>query len=474
MATAVRNETRTELAAVLREAERRGLLAPDYGTWLTAARPGFRWDASHFRYMQAVLNRVTTGELRRVLFTVALRHGKTEHNTIGYAAYRLERDPSTRFLIGTYNQTQAHKLSREIRRLSRSRGVVLSTEREATIEWETDKGGGVRVVGVGSGLASVNADVIIVDDPIGTREDAESPANRDKVWDWITSDVLGRCEPHTAVLFNMPRWHQDDPAGRMQDRQAGRWELVDLPGRAEADDPLGRAEGEPLWPEMRAEQWLAEMRIDLGDYGFASLIQCRPRPREGGMFKWAWWQLLDDVPTTGQCIRYWDLAGTEPQKKKHDPDYTAGSLLCRMPDNRTAIVDVARLREGIAVRDAKLAEIAAADLKRFPGRVRWWIETEAGVAGKERTETLQRRIQALGMPVYTEHATGSKPIRAEPLQSAAEAGNVWLCPGEWRDPFRTEAADFPHGLHDDQVDSAAGSFNKLGARHTMRVRTLRV
>jgi predicted phage terminase large subunit-like protein len=60
-----------------------------------------------------------------------------------------------------------------------------------------------------------------------------------------------------------------------------------------------------------------------------------------------------------------------------------------------------------------------------------------------------------------EPATGNKAIRAEPLASAVEAGNVVLCPGEWRDTLRTEAADFPAGNHDDQVDAVAGAFNKL-------------
>jgi predicted phage terminase large subunit-like protein len=131
-----------------------------------------------------------------------------------------------------------------------------------------------------------------------------------------------------------------------------------------------------------------------------------------------------------------------------------------------------RFQKSVAARDARLREVCAQDLARYPGRIRWWIETEAGIAGAERTAELVRGLQAMGMPVYTEHPTGSKEIRAEPLASKAEAGNVWLCPGPWRDAFRSEAADFPGGRHDDQVDAAAGADAKLANTFTVTVQTV--
>ena len=406
-----------------------------FNAWMAVARPEYRWDAPHFRMMHAALDEVTAGTLRRLVLSVAVRHGKTE-SVESYAAHRLEYDPTLQILVCSYSQQQAQKLSRDIRRLARSRGVVMSEDRDAAGEWETAAGGGVRAVGAGAGVASVNAGLILVDDPIGKREEAESQVQRDTVWNWLTDDILARCTPETAVVVSHPRWHQDDPIGRIKDRQAVRWRIIDLPGRAEPGDPLGRPEGAPLWPEERPESWLVEKREELGEYGFASLVQGRPRPREGGMFKWAWWQLLDAVPAQGPMVRYWDLAGTQPKGGGHDPDYSVGALACRMTDLRTALVDVARVRLSIAQRDAHLEAVCRADLAAYLGRVRWWIETEAGIAGEDRTAQLVRRLQACGMTVYTEHPTGNKVFRAEPLASAAEAGNVVLCPGAWRDAFR--------------------------------------
>lgn len=431
-----------------------------FGDWMADARPDYEWNAPHFLVMQAQLDRITASQLFRLYVQVPIRHGKTEHNTVGYGSYRIERNPKTRILVGSYNDKRAQAFSREIRKLVIARGVELG-ERNTAGEWETAAGGGVYAVGAGAGVASVNADLILIDDPLGSRDDAESQAKRDQVWDWLTNDILARCEPQTAVVVTMSRWHQDDPAGRLLDQQRARWTVIDLPAEAEENDPLGRAVGAPLWPQWRNAAWLQEKREELGAYGFASLLQGRPRPREGGMFKWAWWQHLPAIPAAGPMIRYWDLAGTEAKGKGHDPDFSAGALLCRMTDKRTAVVDVARFRKSINERDVEVEAIAAADLRDYRDRIRWWIETEAGIAGEERTSSLVRRLQAIGMAVSTEHPTGKKVHRAEPFASATEAGNVVLCPGAWRDPFRSEAADFPNGKHDDQIDAAAGAFAKL-------------
>jgi predicted phage terminase large subunit-like protein len=134
-----------------------------------------------------------------------------------------------------------------------------------------------------------------------------------------------------------------------------------------------------------------------------------------------------------------------------------------MPDDQTAIVDVIRFQYSPARRDGRILEVAKADLAAYRGRVVWWFETESGIQGSERTAAIVRRVQALGLPVYAEHPTGSKLNRAEPLAAAAEAGNVLLCPGEWRDGFRARAADFTgaEGGEDDEIDAADGAFAKL-------------
>lgn len=453
-----------ELEAVTWEMERRGMVAPDFGGWQCRTRPEFDWTSPHFGYMQDHLDRVTAGELRRVLFQVSVRHGKTENNTIGYGAYRICLEPSTRILLGTYSEKQAHKLSRQIRRIVTENGVTLT--KEADGEWETAEGGGLRAVGAGSGVASVNADLIIIDDPIGSRADAESQAHRDGTWDWITSDILARCEPHTGVLFSMPRWHVDDPAGRMQERQAGRWTVVDLPGLAEEGDPLGREPGDLLWPEYRPRSWMQDMEAELGPYGFASLVQGRPTPRGGGMFERGWFDIIDDVPTGGHDIfrvRYWDKAGTEG-----DGAYTVGLLMgVRVPDGLVWIEDVKRGRWAAGDREAEIRSTAENDALRYavqgePNRlaVLYMVEQEPGSGGKDSAEATRRNLA--GYRVETETATGDKFVRADPLAGGAKSGSVKLIRGPWNEAFLNEMEHAgPGAKYLDQMDAGSGAYNRL-------------
>lgn len=436
-----------------------------YGEWLARYRPEWDWSARHHRVIQETLDRVTAGELKRVIFTIPIRHGKTQSITYGYTAYHFARNHAFRGLLASYNQPQVQKFSRDIRKLVRGLGVPLSAERDSAGEWETESGGGLRAVGSGAGVASVNADGIVIDDPIGKRADAESAAVRNEIFDWISNDILARAEPQTWVVLTMSRWHTDDPVGRLLEQQPGRWHVVDLPALAEENDPLGREVDEPLWPELRGREWLEEKRVELGAYGFASLLQGRPRPRSGGMFQWEWWKILAVEPVCTRYIRYWDLAGTTPKKGANDPDYTVGTLEGRMMDGRTAIIHQAAFRRGIAARDADMLQTARADKARYGFNVEWCLETETGIGGRARTDSLKLMLQSVGIAVSDEPATQNKSLRAEPLASAADAGNIVLAPDDpenpWHDVFRLEASDFPFVTHDDRVDSAAGAYNRL-------------
>jgi predicted phage terminase large subunit-like protein len=232
-------------------------------------------------------------------------------------------------------------------------------------------------------------------------------------------------------------------------------------------EPDRRKPGEALCPERYPVSKLRKIAARIGSFFFGSLFQQRPVHREGKMFRWEWWKTTEVEPVTTTLVRYWDLAGTEPKKKGHDPDYTASTLAGDMHDQRTAILDVTDFRESIGQRDLKIEEIAKDDRRKYGLRVTWWFEQEAGIGGEERMTALVRRIQKAGLAVHVEPATGSKLLRAEPLAAAAEAGNVVLGPDNparpWRDRFRGHMADFSATCaHDDIADSASGAFNKLG------------
>ncbi len=487
---------RLEREASMREATARQLAADTptivsnrFGDWLVANNPGvvrghpeWRWDYRHHVLMQKLLDRVTSGACKRAKFQIPIRHTKSEHNTIAYAVYRLKRNPRLRILIVSYDQDQANDFSLSARRFAEYCGIAFSRDKNAVSDWETTEGGRLKAIGINGGFASKGFDLIIIDDPIGRRADAESQAHRNMVWDTITNDILARCEPTTSVIFTMSRWNQDDPAARIDQQFPGMWETIDLPGEAEGPDkngvvpkdPLGRKPGAPLWPEFRGSAWLAEKRVELLEYGYLSLIQGRPRPRMGGMFKWDRWKLLDYVPRKGLLIRYWDMAGTRPKGNEHDPDYTAGVMERRWPTRpdgtaETSIAHVIRFRVEVAARDDMIVARAKKDLKQYGSNIIYWFERQAGIGGTEASHAVEQRVRNLGIAVESEYAGKSKAERARPLASACLAGDVYLEPDDteepWHDAFRNEAADFTGNgdKHDDMVDGASGAFNKLGA-----------
>ncbi|MGD9563275.1 MAG: phage terminase large subunit [Pyrinomonadaceae bacterium] len=103
-------------------------------------------------------------------------------------------------------------------------------------QWETAFGGGVKAVGVGAGVTGFGGQLIVIDDPVKSRAEAESPTYRERLWDWYRNDLYTRLEPNAAVILIQTRWHQDDLAGRLlQEMQTGgdHWDVIDLPALSE-------------------------------------------------------------------------------------------------------------------------------------------------------------------------------------------------------------------------------------------------
>src|SRR6185369_2890471 len=204
-----------------------------------------------------------------------------------YPVYRLRLDPALRVVVGAYNATLASKFSRKARRIALAAGVALSDERTAVEDLETTAGGGMRAVGVGGGITGQGGDLIVIDDPVKSREEAESEVYREKVWSWYTDDLYTRLEPGGAMILIMTRWHMDDLAGRiLASEGAAKWTVVNLPALAVENDALGRAMGEALCPERYDEAALEAIKSEGGmsAYSFAALYQQDPRPRDGNMF----------------------------------------------------------------------------------------------------------------------------------------------------------------------------------------------
>jgi hypothetical protein len=362
---------------------------PDFGAWLEAASPGWSRGWRHLDYVRQHLADVTAGRCPRLAIFLPPQHGKSEMVTVRYPVWRLEGDPALRVAVACYNQKHANRFSRKARRIAGRRGLTVEADRSAVDEWETAAGGGLRAVGVGSGVTGNPVDLLVIDDPIKNREEAESEAYRERVKEWYADDLYTRLQPGAPVILIQTRWHGDDLAGWiLAGPDAPSWRVVSLPAEAEEGDPLGRAPGEPLCPERFDAAELAARRRVLGPSYYA-LYQQRPVPRGGGMVKRAWFSEVVPAPLNNNVyVRYWDKAGTAGGGA-----YTAGVLMAKDRNGAFYVVDVVRGQWAAAEREAVIRQTAVADRARF-GHVRVYVEQEPGSGRKESAEATIRLCPA--------------------------------------------------------------------------------
>lgn len=425
---------------------------PSFDDWLELVTPAYQWRWNYLVHIRQHLDMITSGQINRLMLFVPPRHGKSSMVTVRYPVWRMERQPDLRVIVGAYNQTLVNRFSRQARRIAQSR-FELDPERYAVEEWQTQAGGTFRAVGVGGGVTGQGGDLIIIDDPVKSREEAESETYRQQVEDWYTDDLFTRREPGAAIILIMTRWHEDDLAGRILASEDGpNWTVVKLPAEAEEHDPLGRQVGEALCPQRYDLDALAEIKTVLRNSYFA-LFQQRPTAKEGEMFKRAWFKIIKASPAAAERVRYWDKAGTEGGGA-----FTCGALMARGDNKRFCVEDVRRGQWSAGEREKIIRQTAELDKARF-GRVEVVVEQEPGSGGKESAESTI--LNLAGFRVSADKVTGDKVIRAEPFAAQCEAGNVDLLEGDWNAGYLDRLAAFPMGKYKDDVDASSGAFNKL-------------
>ncbi|MFE7111770.1 terminase large subunit domain-containing protein [Streptomyces sp. NPDC057575] len=297
IAIAASPEIRTVLAGV----ERDMALKRSPGSMSAILTDGKEKQAKHLDLIDRVFRDIARGIPRKVLITMPPRHGKSRRAARWAPLWYLARHPDHRVMIASYSADLADDHGRWIRDAINTYGPNLGLSLHAGSKAanrfdlaDPDTGhryeGGLVTAGVGGGLTGKGAHLAIVDDPIKDAADAESPTMRRRLWDWWTSVLNTRIEPGGSILVIQTRWHEQDLAGRiLAGEDASDWTILDLPATCDSeDDALGREIGEPLWPVRYGKKALAKIRRAVGERVWWSLYMQKPRPLEGGVWKWPW------------------------------------------------------------------------------------------------------------------------------------------------------------------------------------------
>ena len=274
----------TELRLRLREEAHRRRCRSDLTAWCVEALStvGHK-PARHHRLLISKLEAVARGEIDRLMVFMPPRHAKSEYISKLFVPWFIANHPNAHVIAASHTYDLAVRFGRQARNLilqhGDTLGYTLRSDTMAADRWSTTNGCGYVAAGVGKAIAGLPATLFIIDDPLPGRAEAESETTRRNIWDWYTSDVITRLHPGAAVILVMTRWHEEDLAGHLLDQMQNggdRWDILRLPAFAETDDPMGRAPGEPLWPEWLSAEALNRIRSAESEYEWSALYQQNP------------------------------------------------------------------------------------------------------------------------------------------------------------------------------------------------------
>lgn len=413
----------------------------------------------------------------RLIICMPPRSGKSQIVSRSFPAYALGRNPDMTVIATSYSAELSSRFNRDVQRIiddepyrevfpetclnsrnvkTDSRGSYIRTSDLFEI---VGFDGSYRSAGVGGGLTGMGADILIIDDPLKDRAEANSATIRQKVWDWYTSTAYTRLSPGGGVIVMATRWHTDDLIGHlirnMNNGEGDTFNVITYAAIAEHDEPH-RKQGEALHPERYDLTQLDAIRQAVGPMDWSALYQQHPVPEGGAIFKldqFKRWNSTNLPPSFDQIIGSWDMTF----KDSKSSDFVVGQVWgkkgvdCYLLDQVRGQWDFTKTLEMFSVLNQKWNHVH-----------RWLIEDKAN--GSAIISVLKKQIHGI-TPVTPKE---SKTERAYAVTPLIECGNVYIPESAtWMSGFEDEILNFPAGAHDDQVDTMTQALNYFRENHNL-------
>jgi predicted phage terminase large subunit-like protein len=418
---------------------------------------------------------VARKEHPRLMISVPPRHGKSTIASRMFPAWYLGHFPTHEFILCSYSGSLAMSFSRQVRAIMRDSSyhqlfkTGLDPDSQSVENWLTTAGGGLLASGVSGAQTGKGAHVLLIDDPVKNREDADSEMQRQSCYDWYTSTAYTRLAPGGGVLVIQTRWHDDDLSGRLLEAQlhgGDDWEVVTYEAVASADE-THRKKGEALHPARYDISQLKRIRAAIGERDWSALYQQKPVSDEGGYFNSTMFPRYGpaETPPRDEMTTYtaWDLA----IGLKEENDYTVGVTVGMDKQSRLWVLDVVRGKwDGYALVQQILDNFT---LWR-PDRV----GIEKGQIQMSINVFLQKEIEHRQLwdcfvdPLVC--GRNDKQARQRGIQSMMKAQQVlWPNAGSthWVDQAIFEMMRFPSGVHDDVCDAFGHVGLMVGSMNTV-------
>lgn len=430
-----------------------------------------------------VLDRVLSGELKKVIINIAPRYGKTEIAVKNFIAEGLAINPAAKFIHLSYSDDLARDNSMgvqeimtqpEYKRLFEARAVSHGSKK-----WYTKEGGGLyavsssgQVTGFGAGLVdeeesedyeetleeftlAINASekfggAIIIDDPIKP-DDAQSSTIRDKVNSKFDTTIRNRVNSrNTPIIIIMQRLHENDLCGYLISKEPDEWTVLSLP--CIYRDAEGNEKA--LWEFKHTLEELKKER-DSNQFVFETQYMQNPKPLHGLMYEREF-RTYTVIPYSRNQVRkaYVDTADT-------GKDYLCAITYVET-ETYNYITDVYYTQEAMEVTEPKTAELLTKN-----GTEDATIEANNGGRGFSRVVEAQCRIIKNNFTSFTTfHQSENKAVRI--FTHSSEVQNVTLMPEGWEKMWPQFYRDVTNYMkvgkndHDDAVDALTGTYEQRG------------
>jgi predicted phage terminase large subunit-like protein len=444
------------------EIARRRAIRSSMAEWARAC--GYE-PARHQRLLCEKLEGVARGEKRKLMFFLPPGSAKSTYCNL-WVPWYMARSPAASVLGASHTTDLAERFSRRIRGLvlehGTTLGIAVSDESQAASRWALASGGEYMAAGVGSAILGFRADVLLIDDPIRSRDEAFSATIRESVWEWFHSSARTRLRPGGAQILVMTRFHEDDLAARLL-QQEDDWDVVNLPAEAESDDPLGRAVGEFLWndDDYGYANALREQKKSQLPAVWSALFQGRPAPEQGDYFRAEWFKSMTAMPARDRLAIY---GASDFAVSAGRGDFTVHAIVGLDPDGQLYLLDLWRKQasadEGVE---------AFCDLVNQWKPIGWAVEKGQLANAIEPFMRTRQRARSAWVAMETFPTKGDKSVRAQSIRGRlAVSGILVPIQVQWWPEVRAELLSFPAAKHDDCADAlglVGQILDKMAAPH---------
>jgi predicted phage terminase large subunit-like protein len=439
-------------------------------------------------------------ERKRKRITIAMppRFGKSSLASILFPAWYLGNEPHHKFIGASRTADLAVGFSRQIRNLIRSEayqslfpGVSLAKDSRSAGHWHLEAGGEFFAIGTGGTISGRGGDCVLLDD-IVAEQDALDPTGHqlDGIWDWYTSGPRQRLEPGAVLGLINTLWGAKDVVSRIRESSksdSAAWTHLTMPAILGAGTET--EEERSGWPERWPLEELQQLRRDMPAGKWMCQYQQRPVSEATSLVALEDWNLWHEswLPRVRYIVQGWDTSFAQ-SKDLRKSNYSAcltwglfmlsdlpleyrAQLYPELPDlNREQVQRYERMLSlpQIILLDAFRDRLEFPQLKQAAKQaIQLWQPDTVIIESKSAGAPLVQELRQSGIPVedFFPVRGMSKYLRLSSVADLFKSGCIWRradgANERWSTTVAQELAEFPNGLYDDYVDTAAMCLLKL-------------